>query len=405
MNENVIIERKKDILKIVDSLDITPTMHKNAVDKYTAIVSVLENNGINAHIYPQGSFAIGTVVKPKKGKGNADYDLDVICEVNYNKHEITPLALYDKLKVALENNGTYSSKLEYYDECITINYSDVNGIGFSIDIVPSVHEDQETIVSMKSHSTMPELCDSSIAITIDKALDWGSSNPKGFQAWFEKINQKFLDYGIYTNREQILNENRALFASADEIPKSVVKTPLQRVIQLLKIHNNEFFDKPKIKDYKVKSVIIATLVTSIASNAPNYYDTFNLLKYVLDNLSIYTSLKENYNMFRSLHPNDTIIQYDGKTWYIENPSNPEDNLANSWNENTENAICFFNWIKALLNDFNLINDINDSTGMLNVFGESILNKTDIGRKYISKSSQLVSNTSKSQPWMGCYYEK
>ena len=110
-------------------------------------------------------------------------------------------------------------------------------------------------------------------------------------------------------------------------------------------------------------------------------------------------------MFRSLHPNDTIIQYDGKTWYIENPSNPEDNLANSWNENTENAICFFNWIKALLNDFNLINDINDSTGMLNVFGESILNKTDIGRKYISKSSQLVSNTSKSQPWMGCYYEK
>jgi hypothetical protein len=53
----------------------------------------------------------------------------------------------------------------------------------------------------------------------------------------------------------------------------------------------------------------------------------------------------------------------------------------------------------------IINDINDSTGMLNVFGESILNKTDIGRKYISKSSQLVSNTSKSQPWMGCYYEK
>lgn len=118
--------------------------------------------------------------------------MDVICEVNYNKHEITPLALYDKLKVALENNGTYSSKLEYYDECITINYSDVNGIGFSIDIVPSVHEDQETIVSMKSHSTMPELCDSSIAITIDKALDWGSSNPKGFQAWFEKSIKNFL---------------------------------------------------------------------------------------------------------------------------------------------------------------------------------------------------------------------
>lgn len=405
MNEDVVFERKKDMLKIVDSLDITPTMYKNAVEKYTAIINVLENNGINAHIYPQGSFAIGTVVKPKKRKRNSDYDLDVICEVNYNKHEITPKELYNKLKVALENNGTYSSKLEYYDECITINYSDVNGIGFSIDIVPSVHEDQATIVSMKSHSAMPELCDSSIAITIDKALDWGSSNPKGFQTWFEKINQKFLDYGIYTNREQILNENRSIFASADEIPKSVVKTPLQRVIQLLKIHNNEFFDKPQIKDCKVKSVIITTLVTSIASNAPNYYDTFSLLKYVLDKLSIYTRLKENHIIFRNTHPNDKIIQYDGKTWYIENPSNPEDNLANSWNENSDNAICFFNWINALLNDFNLINDINNNTGMLNIFGESILNKTDIGQKYISKSSQLVSSTAKSKPWMGCYYEK
>lgn len=397
MND-VIVERKQDVLKIVESLDLTPTMYNNAVEKYKAIVNVLESKGISAHIYPQGSFAIGTVIKPKIRKRKADYDLDVICEVNYNKYDITPQELYDQLKNALETDERYSTKLEYFDECITINYSNINGVGFSIDIVPSVHEDQAKIISMKSRSDMPELCDSSIAITMNKALDWGSSNPKGFQTWFETVNQKFLDYDIHTNRARILNENRAIFASADDIPRPVIKTPLQRVVQLLKSHNNEFFNKPKIKDYKVKSVIIATLVTTIASNAPYYYDTFDLLKYVLDELSVYTYLNENHILFRSTHPNNTIIQYDGKTWYIENPSNPDDNLANSWNDDSTNATYFFNWVNALIKDFEFISDSSNNSGIVNIFGESILEKFDIGKKYIPTDSHPVSNTAQSKPW-------
>lgn len=398
MNNDVIIERKNDILKIVESLDITPTMYNNAVDKYTAIVNVLENNGITAHIYPQGSFAIGTVVKPKSRKRGADYDLDVICEVNYNKYDITPQELYTELKNVLEDDGRYSTKLEFFDECITINYSDINGFGFSIDLVPSVHEEQSKIISMKSRSTMPELCDSSIAITIDKALDWGSSNPKGFQTWFETVNKKFLDYGINTNRARVFNENKDIFASADDIPKPVIKTPLQRVIQLLKAHNNEYFNKPRIKDYKVKSVIIATLVTTIADSAPSHYDTFELLKYVLDELSVYTRLNENYVLFRSTHPNNTIIQYDGKRWYIANPSNPDDNLADSWNQCSANATYFFNWVNALANDFKFVDDVSNNTGMVNIFGESLLKTFDIGKKYIPNNSRPVSNLAQNKPW-------
>ena len=99
MNTDVIKERKKDVLTIVEGLDITTTMYNNAVEKYKSITKFLEEKGVTAHLYPQGSFAIGTVVKPLVRKRNSDYDLDVICEVDYNKNSITPAKLFNKVRL------------------------------------------------------------------------------------------------------------------------------------------------------------------------------------------------------------------------------------------------------------------------------------------------------------------
>lgn len=397
MND-VIRDRKKDILRIVEDLDITQTMYINAVEKYNAITKFLDDKGVVAHLYPQGSFSIGTVVKPPVRKRNADYDLDVICEVDYNKNDITPAELYEELKSTLKSDGRYLPRLDFYDECITVNYSDVNDVRFSIDLVPSVHETPDRIISMKSRSLLPNLCDTSIAITTDKVSDWGSSNPKGFQSWFESVNQRFIDYGAHTNIENMLLENRAVYASADEIPKPLIKTPLQRVIQLLKAHNNEFFNKPKIKNHKVKSVLIATVVTIISESAPASYDTFELLDYVVNELFGYNQLQENYVRFRSIHPLKTLINYDGKEWTIANPSNPDDNLADSWNKDTENATYFFRWLSSVLNDFKAVNNSDNNVSLINIFGESVLNKSDSGKKYIPRHSSLVGATAQSKPW-------
>ncbi len=59
-----ISERQKDILSIIRGLDISPTLYKNAVEKYQALGHFLNDNGLEAEIYPQGSFAFGTVVRP-----------------------------------------------------------------------------------------------------------------------------------------------------------------------------------------------------------------------------------------------------------------------------------------------------------------------------------------------------
>ena len=60
-----VLERQQDILSIISELDISPTMYSNAVEKYKAITAYLESYGIEAEMYPQGSFAFGTVVRAR----------------------------------------------------------------------------------------------------------------------------------------------------------------------------------------------------------------------------------------------------------------------------------------------------------------------------------------------------
>ena len=40
---------------------------------------------------------------------------------------------------------------------------------------------------------------------------------------------------------------------------------------------------------------------------------------------------------------------DGK-WYISNPANPEDNLADKWNQDGRIPTYFFRWVKAVRTD-------------------------------------------------------
>ncbi len=57
-------ERIKNITKVVEQLDISPSLYKNAIEKYKNLANLLSEKGLDANIYPQGSFALGTVVRP-----------------------------------------------------------------------------------------------------------------------------------------------------------------------------------------------------------------------------------------------------------------------------------------------------------------------------------------------------
>lgn len=66
--------------RIVKDIDISHELFDVAEKEYKALGCWIDRKtpGYKVSIYPQGSFALGTVVKPIIGTD--DYDLDLVCE-------------------------------------------------------------------------------------------------------------------------------------------------------------------------------------------------------------------------------------------------------------------------------------------------------------------------------------
>ena len=62
MRSNIL--RQKDILKLIEGLDISPTMFRDATVKYSTVSLYLQAAGLECDVFPQGSFSLGTVVRP-----------------------------------------------------------------------------------------------------------------------------------------------------------------------------------------------------------------------------------------------------------------------------------------------------------------------------------------------------
>ena len=103
--------------------------------KYESIAKYLESHGLHADIYPQGSFALGTVIRPYSKDKERNYDLYFICQVTGSRDDISPSEFRNQIADILKNSDLYDGKLTEYAECFTIEYADINGIGLSIDLV------------------------------------------------------------------------------------------------------------------------------------------------------------------------------------------------------------------------------------------------------------------------------
>ena len=348
-------ERQKDILSIISSLDISPTMYKNAVDKYNAITKFLNDYGIEADMYPQGSFAFGTVIRPNATNPSASYDLDFICQVRGSRVDYTPSDLRQIIEEALSSSGIYGGKLTVYKECFTIEYADVNDIGFTIDIVPATDETVENKNRLIKKSLEPGLIETAIAIPKhngERNYSWLTNNLKGLRTWFDAKNEPFWAASRSAYRERLFAANRVLFASVEEIPHELDRSALQRVIQILKYHRDVFYAKIKDGDeIKPISAIINVVTTQIASRYDPNCSVFELLEYVLNELNIYAQQQTlTFKDFAQIYGSRTVFSRPDGKWYISNPANPEDNLADKWNQNERIPTHFFRWVKAVKDD-------------------------------------------------------
>src|SRR5262245_45844429 len=123
------------LLRICRSLQITATQHKAAEDHYNAIGSWLADprSGLyrfRPQIYPQGSFRIGTTVKPRK---RDEYDVDLVCELQADPRLFpAPVMLLNLIESRLREHGDYATRLERKNRCIRVLYAR----DFYLDILP-----------------------------------------------------------------------------------------------------------------------------------------------------------------------------------------------------------------------------------------------------------------------------
>lgn len=330
---------------IARDLDIPPSKYKEAVERYEAVGRWLdaENSPLAQYqpsVYPQGSFRLGTVVRPVRGGKNADYDIDLVCELGIVKRTVTPGDLKTMVGDRLKAHATYERMLDAEGRrCWTLEYAEADGVGFHLDVLPSIPDDDPSKTGLVVAGVPNEYADLAIALTerVNPAeYTWaeGGSNPRGFARWFDSLNIGAWNRVAHGQKRMLVEANQALYASVDAVPDALVRSPLQRVIQILKRHRDVRFGGHKWEKEKPISMIITTLA---ALAYEGQMDIEAALAGILDKMEEYST-------------SGLIRKLDGQ-WFIPNPVNPSENFANRWNDPGSNrADAFFEWVAWVRQD-------------------------------------------------------
>jgi hypothetical protein len=372
---------------IIKNIEISDTNFNKAVERYNAIGTWikegLEKKGYDANIYPQGSFALNTVISPCPE--NNEYDVDLVCEVKLDKKDVEPLTVLNLIGDRLKENETYKGMLEKkagISRCWTLKYADnAAGIGFHIDILPSIPENETTKISRGTPDA--------ISIIDNKAgvYTWTPSNPKGFIDWFENKNTEFKNM-LFNEATAIMN--RAAHVDVEEIERKSKRSPLRQTIKLLKNHRDKAFKDNKT--FAPKSILITTLATHLYRKER---DLSSAVYNILEGLSKYSSLMKEG--FISNNTNMIYREADG-TWVVKNPALSTENFIEDWGKssNSEYAKAFFNWVSSLKYDLERIMNQPNKTELIN---KSFNMKSAVFRDITERPLRTPSiTTHQSQPW-------
>ncbi len=329
--------------RVASEIDISPSKHRDAVDRYQAVGRWLEAGGYpgawgQPSIYPQGSFRLGTVVRPIRHDREASYDIDLVCEMPLSKHLTTPHEVKHVVGHRIRQHETYRRLLD--DEgrrCWTLEYAEQDGVGFHLDVLPAVPDGnglQGTAISI-THKA-------------DTSYSWSASDPRGYGNWFDGKNAAAFARVVVEQKQIIQRQAPLVFKSVDDIPDQLVRTPLQRSIQLMKRHRDIHFNRSEAINYAPISIIITTLGAHLYKSE---LDTHAALLGIVGRFQGHAALVEGRAIDPALATMGLIRRFSDGTWYIGNPVNPAENFADRWHEDDQaRARAFFSWVAALQRD-------------------------------------------------------
>jgi hypothetical protein len=333
---------------ISEELDIPESKYEDAKQKYEAVGNWLGNSSselseYNPKIFPQGSFRLGTCVKPI---GQDEYDIDLVCKLHIPSNSNQSF-VYNLVGERLKENGIYLQKLEPQNRCWRLNYAG----DFHLDILPAIPDNSSN--------------NSSIFVP-DKELEyWQPSNPEGYAEWF---------YSCMAIRVKELKE-----AEIEDIPEFKIKTPLQKSIQLLKRHRDIVF-KNDLKDKPI-SIILTTLAAKAYQNEANLFDALiNIIRFMPYKFD----------------------EIDGEIAVL-NPTNEEENFADKWKKHPQRKVKFLQWLSTLKTSLDKMFNLKESShvyeSLMPMFGNNII-ESALMRSASKMESLREKNELKIMPQIG-----
>lgn len=379
-----VLEKYVDTLRISDSQFEEARLRYESAGKWLRESSALKDK--NPDIYTQGSFLLGTVVRPSTEEDR--YDIDLVCRLNYLKNEISQKDLKEKVGKELTEYALakkMKNKPKNKRRCWTLEYED--DVHFHMDFLPSIpDQDLRYKKYLLESGVIESLAQTSICITDDTLANYGyiddawlRTNPKGYAEWFKSRMRVIFEKGAVSLLE------KRLYASVEAIPVYRVRTPLQKTIQLLKRHRDIMFENDPKK--KPISMIITTLSAYSYQNEPRLVDA---LKRVVDDM-------------------DKYIEKDGSKTIIRNPVMPDENFADKWSDDPVLEKNFYDWLKRIRKDLQELMTKTTAKDMIEYlgipFGSKVMGKVLEKYGYGTSSQKTASVKSypeikinPSQPW-------
>ncbi|MDG4720063.1 MULTISPECIES: nucleotidyltransferase domain-containing protein [Thalassospira] len=325
---------------LANELEIPPARYEQAERSYKTLGEWFHRPTSSVakyepEVFVQGSFRLGTVIKPNSSE--EQYDIDCACVLSgLSKLDVSQAQLKtllgDEIK-AYRKAKNMAKEVQSKQRCWRLEYSDE--AQFHMDVVPSLPNGQDQRRLLEAQSFDASFADTAIAITDDQAAnfdniseDWPRSNPKGYAEWFKaRMGKAFT-----RRREQVLNEMRAkdVTASIEDVPTYRVRTPLQSAIMILKRHRDIMFAEDSA------NAPISIIISTLAAHAYENEETIGSALIAI--------------LARMEHS----IEYDGNKVIIRNPTDWTENFADKWEKHPERREAFGEWLAQVRETFEVV---------------------------------------------------
>ena len=323
--------------KIAAEIEISPTEADKAKESYEAVGKFLNNNikQYDIRVFPQGSFRLGTVIKPISDKD--EYDIDLVATID-NKFT-SAKELKNIVGDVLKASDRYSKKIEEGKRCWTIEYAE--SANYHMDILPTMRSNtysdtKELIMTHKEDE--------------NSEYEFKQTNPEAYYDWFlkrmEEEKKKLTEDYAIRNKLEIV-----------DVPEYKIKTTLQIAIEILKRYRDIKFQE--MPDIKTISIILTTLMAKIYTGKENVYELIE-------------KFSKEYPMYLEKDANGDIL--------IKNPVNESENFADKWPKYPERKVAFFQFMNELKEDL-VVNSIllegnmrEQADTYKKLFGENMVNR-------------------------------